>query len=213
MKTPVLITAGATRNPIDSMRYITANASGRTGIWLAEKLHKTGKFAVHLFGSPIALMRQKGNYTACEFSSTRDLMAKMKGWIEQYPTSIVIHSSAVGDFEIPSANTGKITSGQHITLSLSPTPKILNQIQQWSPTVNLVSFKAAAPNTSLSSLAEIAQRQRVNSKSILVFANILENTQQDILLCHAQGEQYFPTRSQALQALLDYVTNGTTTVA
>ena len=62
--TKILITAGATRNPIDSMRCITANASGRTGVGIAERL---AEYDVTLFGSPIACLRTTGVKKVIEF--------------------------------------------------------------------------------------------------------------------------------------------------
>ena len=131
MQTPILITAGATRNPIDDMRFISAHASGRTGVWLAEKLHQSGDFNVQLLCSPIAETKKSGNYQSALFSSTRDLMAKMKAWTEQHKFGIVVHSAAVGDFELEN-RTGKIPSGSTLTLRLQPTPKILNNLKSWN---------------------------------------------------------------------------------
>ena len=202
MKTPVLITAGATRNPIDSMRCITANASGRTGIWLAENLHLGGRHTVSLLGSQTALLRKNGSYTGTGFSSTRDLLSKMHDWVKEHPSGIVVHSSAVGDFEVANTSEGKIKSGRSITIQLQPTPKILDRIKEWSPAIFLVSFKAAAPETDIATLETIATKQRQRSLSDLVFANVLGRTNKDILLCSDKETQYFAERTDALNALL-----------
>jgi phosphopantothenoylcysteine decarboxylase / phosphopantothenate---cysteine ligase len=202
VKTPVLITAGATRNPIDSMRCITANASGRTGVWLAENLHADKTYQVHLLGSPMALLRQQSSYSHSIFSSTSDLMKQMKDWILTNPNGVVIHSSAVGDFEVVRAHNGKISSGKNLVLQLQPTPKILDHIKQWSPSIFLVSFKASAPETAIDELEVIATNQRIRSQSDIVFANILGNIHQNILLCCSTSNQYFAERSDAMQTLL-----------
>ena len=94
---PLLLTAGATRNPVDAIRYLSAHASGRTGIDLAGRL--SGAYAVHVLGSGEACLRAPAGLSTEEFTSTRDLMARMERWIRANPTGIVIHSAAVGDYE------------------------------------------------------------------------------------------------------------------
>ena len=43
---PILITGGATQNPIDAMRCITAYATGNTAIQLAKILHQKNRMKV-----------------------------------------------------------------------------------------------------------------------------------------------------------------------
>ena len=52
----VLITAGATRNPLDAVRLLTARSSGRTGVGIARDLLARG-VKVHLLGSAEACLR------------------------------------------------------------------------------------------------------------------------------------------------------------
>ena len=201
MKRPVLITAGATRNPIDSMRVITANSSGQTGVWLASALYNQGH-PVDLLGSPRALAILPRTISGQEYGSTRDLEAKMRAWVIQHPTGIVIHCSAVGDFECRTTENQKIPSGQAITLELYPTPKILDQIKEWTSSCVLVSFKAAPPMTTHADLLNIASKQLVRTQSDIVFANVIGRTSTDVLLVQPTGQQMYHDRSDGLNALL-----------
>lgn len=201
---PILITAGATRNPIDSMRCITAHASGQTGVWLASECHLR-QCPVTLLGSPIALLRLPQNIPSLEFDSTRDLLAKMQNWVLNNPNGIVIHSAAVGDFEMITHRNDKIPSGGNLVLELQPTPKILDLIKTWSSNIFLVSFKAADPSTTKEQLIQIAQAQAQRSQSDLVFANILGQIQNDVSLCTTTSHENFANRSQALDQLLHKV--------
>ena len=97
MPRPILITAGATRNPIDSMRSLTAHSSGATGVYIAHSLQSHGRQCT-LMGSNVALLQPNCPSERIEFTSTRDLFDKMKAWIVQHPTGIIIHAAAVGDF-------------------------------------------------------------------------------------------------------------------
>ncbi len=204
MPRPVLVTAGATRNPIDSMRSITANSTGKTGISIAKRLLEAHMDCT-LFGSNVALLQPHCPTSKLEFFSTRDLLQKMKVWILENPTGIVIHTAAVGDFELAEADAGKIASGQSITLSLQPTPKIVDQIKTWSANLSLISFKAAAPNTTPHDLEMIAGKQCARTHSDLVFANVLGAIQTNILLYSPTEKQWFAKREDALQVLIDTV--------
>ncbi len=139
MPIPVLITAGATRNPIDSMRCITANSTGRTGVLIAQELQKYNMECTVL-GSNLALQQQHCPDSTIEFWSTRDLMNKMRDWVTSHPNGIVVHAAAVGDFEVAQSTAGKIASGQELVLKLQPTPKIVDHIHTWSPTAKLFFF-------------------------------------------------------------------------
>lgn len=204
MKRPLLITAGATRNPIDSMRFISANASGKTGIWLGKQC--SNHFDVHILGSSLALSKAPSSLSVEEFFSTADLLNRMQRWIKTHPNGVVIHSAAVGDFECKDASLGKISSGSSITLELIPTPKILDKIKQWASTSFLISFKAAAPETNLDQLIAIASAQAKRTSSDIVFANVIGNIQNQCILVEKQENTLCTTRQEALDLLLEKIT-------
>jgi len=201
--THVLITAGATRNPIDAMRYISAYSSGRTGAWLAEQLSELGG-SVQLLGSSEALLRTTLAQVV-PFTTTRDLMAKMEQWVRQHPTGCVIHSAAVGDYENQDKQAEKIASGQReLLLRLQPTPKIANSVRGWGLRGPFITFKAAAPDTSRAALIDLALRQKEKTGCDLVFANVIGRLGSDVALV---GEQqlFFSERKAALSALVQEV--------
>ncbi len=196
----VLITAGATRNPLDAIRYISAHSSGRTGVGIAEQL--SAQQPVTLLGSAEACLRARGAYTTAEFTSTRDLMAQMQRWAEANPDGVIVHAAAVGDYEAD-AGAAKIPSGQDtLLLRLTPTPKIIDRIQSWAPDGRLVSFKAASPETSDADLLTIAQRQRQRTHSDLVFANVIGRLRRGVLLLGEDGPRWHDRRQDAIHALI-----------
>jgi wyosine [tRNA(Phe)-imidazoG37] synthetase (radical SAM superfamily) len=202
---PVLISAGATRNPIDSMRCVTANSSGGTGVAIARALQPD--HAVHLLASPQAALRATaaGLESVEAFESTTDLMARMERWVRANPRGIVIHAAAVGDYA-PQASGGKVSSGKASwELSLAPTPKILDHIRGWGGSeLVIVSFKAAAPETEDDELVEIARKQAERTGSDLVFANVLGRLATRVALVTPTGERWYEQRSDALQALIGH---------
>ena len=199
----VLITAGATRNPIDAMRFISAHSTGRTGAWLAGALE--GTHSVTVLGSPEALAHCPPAVAQEAYTSTDNLMTKMRTWVDAHPDGLVIHAAAVGDYAVdPIA--GKIASGQEtVTLTLRPTPKILDAIRGWSPSVRIVSFKAAPPETDEASLEAIAAAQGVRTDSVAVFANVIEQLECGVLIWTRDTVQRFDHRAEALASLVSLV--------
>jgi phosphopantothenoylcysteine decarboxylase/phosphopantothenate--cysteine ligase len=208
---PVLLTAGATRNRVDAIRYLSAHATGRTGVDLAARLARAGR-PVHMLGSAEACLRAEvallrtplpRPFTHAAFEGTRDLMARMEAHLRAAPDSVLLHSAAVGDYEMAASETGKIPSGrERLTLELVPAPKIVDHVRTWAPGCFLVSFKAAAPGTTLPELERIARAQALRTRSNLVFANVLGDIAHDVLLVDADRTRHFPTRDAALDALL-----------
>jgi phosphopantothenoylcysteine synthetase/decarboxylase len=189
---PLLVTAGATRNPVDAMRYLSAYSSGRTGAALA-----LGAGAgVHLLGNPEALLRAPG-VGGEAFGSTRDLLSRMRQWCGAHPRGVVVHAAAVGDYEVAEA-AGKIPSGQAaLQLTLRPTPKILDRIRGWSPDLIIVSFKAAPPASTPDDLVRIADAQRTRTDSAMVFANTIGRLQAGLVLVDSHGATHHGTRADA----------------
>ena len=108
MPRPVLVTCGATRNPLDAIRFISAFSTGRTGGAIAQALADRGH-PVHVLGSAEALLRLTDPaLTREEYRSTRDLMARMEAWVRANPGGIVVHSAAVGDYEAARAALGQL---------------------------------------------------------------------------------------------------------
>lgn len=197
---PVLITAGATRNPIDAMRFISARSSGHTGAVLARTLAKRTR--VTLLGSPEAVLRAGDVVETQTYGDTRDLMRRMRVWVTDNPGGAVVHASAVGDYELADAHAGKLPSGQdELLLRLRPTPKIADQIKHWDPSTLLVTFKAAGPETTLEQLVTLCRDQLQRTRSDLVFGNVIGQLGSTSTLVDAAGSEAFDRRDAAIHAL------------
>ena len=200
MSRPCLVTAGATRNPIDAMRFLAAYSSGRTGAAIAREL--ASDHAVTLLGSPEACLRATPPVETALFGDTRDLMTRMEEWVRAHPAGVVVHAAAVGDYEAtPSPN--KISSNQdELVIRLRRAPKIADHIKNWDPDCTLVTFKAAGPNTDAEQLVAIARAQLRRTGSDHVFGNVIGALQTTCVLVDASGSEAFEDRANALQALV-----------
>ncbi|HIH04727.1 TPA: bifunctional phosphopantothenoylcysteine decarboxylase/phosphopantothenate--cysteine ligase CoaBC [Candidatus Woesearchaeota archaeon] len=133
----VIVTAGATSEPIDPVRVITNRSSGRMGVMLAEQ--------AFLRGAEVVLIRGQ-NAVECRYPLDEVTVATVKDLHdalvrEMKDADIVIHAAAVSDFTANSAGK-KIKSGQPLNLELLPTTKILENVRKWDGKVFLVGFKA-----------------------------------------------------------------------
>ena len=147
----VLITAGGTREPIDSVRYIGNMSSGRTASRLADALITAGH-EVSWLGADSAVTPER----PCDMSRFRsfdDLASQLQSLLATNDYDVVIHAAAVSDFSVASvqdeeaglqkSTSGKLSSDSELLLRLKPNPKLLDRIRTWSgnPEVRVIGFK------------------------------------------------------------------------
>ncbi|CAB49630.1 bifunctional phosphopantothenoylcysteine decarboxylase/phosphopantothenate--cysteine ligase CoaBC [Pyrococcus abyssi] len=164
----VLITAGATREYIDPIRFITNASSGKMGVALAEE--------AEFRGAEVTLIRTRGSVKSfVENQIEVETVEEMLGAIEEELTKkkydVVIMAAAVSDFKPKIKAKEKIKSDKSITLELVPNPKIIRKIKEIQSDVFLVGFKA---ETSMEKLISEAKKQIESAGSDLVIGNTLE---------------------------------------
>lgn len=119
----ILITAGATREEIDPVRFLSNRSSGRMGFALAEAAAARGAEVTLVAGATGA------NASAPEVRVIRALSAdEMHAAVlgEVKNTTVFIGAAAVSDYRPARRATQKIKkSGANLTLTLEPTPDIL----------------------------------------------------------------------------------------
>lgn len=118
----VLITAGPTREPIDTVRFITNASSGRMGCACAAAAVDAGHDVTLLLGPCEA--EPPAGVDVVRFTTVADL-AEAVG--ERFAgCDALIMSAAVGDFTVADATDGKIPrAAGPVTLTLTPTDDIL----------------------------------------------------------------------------------------
>ncbi|MBP6219159.1 MAG: bifunctional phosphopantothenoylcysteine decarboxylase/phosphopantothenate--cysteine ligase CoaBC [Oligoflexales bacterium] len=154
LKTPlkVLITAGATREAVDAVRYISNISTGSTAATLAEEFLRQGHRVSYLCGKDAKVPAQLGTLETIDFTSVVDLDKKIHEKLSQDSYDLVIHAAAVSDFIVEGIHTDegafkategvKISSGQNIQLHLKPSVKILAKIRSYSRSnLMLIAFK------------------------------------------------------------------------
>lgn len=155
----VLITAGATSEPIDGVRLLTNRGTGDTGITLANHLHALG-LKVYLLVSesrrkniPSYLNRVSffGNYTSYKNEVNRIL--------EAYSITWGIFTAAVSDFKPVSFKEEKTSTDQALEIKLIPQSKVVTDIRKKYPELTMIVFKYTV-NKSIKELASIAKKMK-----------------------------------------------------
>jgi phosphopantothenoylcysteine decarboxylase / phosphopantothenate---cysteine ligase len=119
----VLVTAGGTREPIDSVRYVGNRSSGRMGLALAEEAARRGA-EVTLICANVSLERPAG-VRAVDVSSAAELETAARAAFPE--TDVLLMAAAVADFRPSAPEDRKIVKTEHdgLTVELEPTTDIL----------------------------------------------------------------------------------------
>lgn len=146
----VLVTAGGTIEPLDAVRSLTNESTGRTGYQIAQTLFQLG-FDVDLLLSKSHSIEQTLNegegFRIQFFSSFQSLHDLMKENLSQKSYATVIHAAAVSDFSLAGKPVkSKMDSSKDLVLKLKRNPKIIDSIKKWSKNkkVMLIGFKLTA---------------------------------------------------------------------
>ncbi|MDT5063760.1 MAG: phosphopantothenoylcysteine decarboxylase / phosphopantothenate---cysteine ligase [Acidobacteriota bacterium] len=139
----VLITAGATREEIDPVRFLSNRSSGRMGFALAEAAHARGAEVTVVAGATSA--EPPANVNLVRALSAEEMRAAVMK--ETTGATIFIAAAAVSDYRPSERAANKIKkAGERITLTLEPTPDILAEVAQAKQNGLLVVGFAAETN-------------------------------------------------------------------
>ena len=166
----ILITAGPTWVPIDSVRVISNTASGETGILLAEDFARM-KAKVTLMLGPVGACCISKKIKVVNFKFFDELKAKLTREIKSGKYDTIIHSAAVSDYRPQKFYGDKVRSGlKRWRLSLVPTEKLISRIKRINPSLFLVGFKFE-PAAGKEKLVKEAKALLIQEKADLIVAN------------------------------------------
>jgi phosphopantothenoylcysteine decarboxylase/phosphopantothenate--cysteine ligase len=133
----VVVTSGATREPIDSVRFISNLSSGRTGAMICEAFVARGFKVTQVAG--VDSVQAAGVARRESFTDHASLDTALRRLARDSDCDAIVHAAAVGDFAVAEPVTGaKIGSGQPLSVKLEPTHKIIDRIMGYAGNSNLV---------------------------------------------------------------------------
>ena len=140
----ILITAGPTVEPIDPVRYLTNNSSGKMGYALAEIAYLAGA-EVYLISGPVNLKSFEG-VNLININTADEMLLEVKNLINEI--DIFIGCAAVADFKPIDFNTSKIKKNEddEISLKLTKNPDILKYASDHMEDKIVIGFSAETDN-------------------------------------------------------------------
>jgi phosphopantothenoylcysteine synthetase/decarboxylase len=140
----ILITSGATREPIDEVRFVSNVSSGATGATLANALAARRHDVTLLRGEGAVAPKQVREEEV--FSSAADLKRRLQARLATGQFEAVIMAAAVADYRPEMTKSGKISSdADRLMLTLVRNEKILPKIRRFSPrAMTVIGFKLTA---------------------------------------------------------------------
>ncbi|MEH0831646.1 phosphopantothenoylcysteine decarboxylase [Anaplasma bovis] len=124
----VLITAGATKEYIDPIRYISSGSSGKQGYALAECMSKAG-FDVNLVSCPVAIQARPDMYNIYNVETSAQMLETC---LSVLPVDVGIFAAAVTDW-VPNKSRSKLKKHAVHSVNLLHAPDIVRCIST-SPT-------------------------------------------------------------------------------
>ena len=186
----VVVTAGATEEPIDEVRVITNRSSGKMGLALAKEAFYRGA-DVDLITGRIE-ERVPGYINSTKAVSIDEMREAVVSKVRD--AHIFISAAAVGDFVVEDGFRGKLDSTQEVRLRLKPAPKVLHAIKDYE--LFKVAFKALYSATQEEMLS--AGRQLLEEAELdLVVANdvsrgIFGSEENEVIIVDEEGSISLP---------------------
>ena len=205
----VLVTAGGTREPIDSVRFIGNGSSGRMGLALAEAARERGA-EVTVIAANIALSRPTGVVWR-EVATAAQLAEACE---QEFPAcDVLLMAAAVADFRPAAQTNGKLKKAgrEHLRLELEATPDVLKTLAaRRRPGQTLVGFAAEHGSGAIE-----YGRGKLEEKSLdAVVVNDISRSDigigadsNEVTIVSAEGDKHVPRAAKAeiAAAILDAV--------
>ncbi|MBU4265732.1 MAG: phosphopantothenoylcysteine decarboxylase [Candidatus Altiarchaeota archaeon] len=194
----VLITMGPTREPIDSVRFISNASSGKMGLALAKEGKKRGHEVVVVSG-PVGVeipdeIKVINVKTAEEMVNST--LGELRGGYD-----LMISAAAIADYSPEELREGKMDSSKEVVLRLKPTPKLTRLAREKFPGLFIVAFKAEV-NLPEEELLERAGKKLTEENLNLVVANdigrnIFGSEKTEVWILDGKEVRHVPTADKA----------------
>jgi len=161
----VLVTAGATREPLDPVRFLSNRSTGRMGFAVARAAAARGAEVV-LVSGPGDLLPPPG----VKLIQIETALEMYQAVLQEFArTDLVVKAAAVSDYRPENFSTRKIKKGtEELHLVLKKNPDILAELGQSKTHQILVGFAAETDN-----LEEYARRKLEQKNLDLIVANLV----------------------------------------
>ncbi|HSD81067.1 MAG TPA: bifunctional phosphopantothenoylcysteine decarboxylase/phosphopantothenate--cysteine ligase CoaBC, partial [Solirubrobacteraceae bacterium] len=206
----VLVTAGGTREPIDSVRFVGNRSSGRMGWALAEEAAALGA-DVTVVAANVALPRHP-RVRYVDAATAAELQAACEAAFDQ--ADVLLMAAAVADFRPARAAAAKLKKAGRdgLLLDLEPTADVLSALAaRRRPGQTLVGFAAEHGPGALEHGREKLARKRLDAVVVNDIARPdvgFEGAHNEVTIVTEDGARHVPraTKGEVARAILAVVT-------
>lgn len=164
----VVVTGGPTVEYLDPVRVITNLSSGKTGVLLAREAWRRGATVRYIFGGTLWPPQY---IPSVRVSTTVEMLNAVLQELQRERCDLFIAAAAPSDFGPANPRDDKIpTRAGSLSVTLVPTPKIVNEVRKRWPELYIVAFKAETVRTG-GELEQVARRFLKESGVDMVVAN------------------------------------------
>jgi phosphopantothenoylcysteine synthetase/decarboxylase len=170
----ILVTAGATREPIDAVRFLSNVSTGSTGAGLANEFLRLGHAVVLLHGENAT--RAEAAIEHETFSSAADLRERLQRRLTDDSFDVVVMAAAVADYRPTQATVGKLASAPaERTLQLIRNEKILPQLKSFSSRpLRVIGFKLTVEADAAARRQAVAEQFNTGGVDAVVHNDLAE---------------------------------------
>ncbi len=164
----ILITAGPTIEPIDTVRVLTNQSSGKTGVLLASEMISAGAKVTLVYGPGTEAPPRGAKIIPVK--TVHQMFDAVKKEMKSKKFDIAILCAAPADYTTTPSKTKIKSDRSSLTIKLQKAPKIIDHIKKIQKNIFLVGFKAET-NVSRQKLVESARKKLQTSNSDIIIAN------------------------------------------
>ena len=204
----VLVTAGGTREPIDSVRFITNRSSGKMGFALAEVAYSRGAEVTVIAAN--CYLAQKQGIRFVNVVTSEEMLAAVEKEIDA--ADVLFMAAAVSDYKVSGMQTmGKLERKDKIDLQLIPTSDIVSSLGKNNISGLKVGFAA---EFGTANLERARQKLRQKHLDMIVFNDIsrpdigFESDENEITIMTGDGGDVFvskATKEECAHRIIDLV--------
>jgi phosphopantothenoylcysteine decarboxylase/phosphopantothenate--cysteine ligase len=208
-KKKILITAGATREYIDGVRFITNLSTGNTAATIADQLSSLSYEITYLHGMNTLLPKNKSNNI--QFNDYNNLKNILQDLLSNNHYDAIFHLAAISDYTvsellksgkpIKSEKLTKIGSEiDDLTIKLKPTFKIVDKIKSLSKnkSVVLFAFKFSGSSSLSESKKEVVKLFKRSDADYVILNHLQDRTKKGV-----QSNFYVFDKSGLLQNIIN----------
>ena len=207
-KKTILITAGATREYIDSVRFITNVSTGNTAATIADHLSSLSYKITYLHGMNTLLPQNKSNNI--QFSDFNNLKKQLQDLLTNNHYDAIFHLAAISDYRVSELlKSGKTIGSEEqskigseindLTIKLKPTSKIVDEIKSLSKnkSVVLFAFKFSGSPSLSDSKKEVAKLFKHSNADYVILNHLKDRSKKGV-----QSNFYVFDKSGLLQNII-----------